>query len=107
MIQENSMAAFCTGSRVYGTPNESSDIDLVVVFSSQQDINRLIEMGDQNEEESHYGVIRFGRLNIIAMLDGQAKEYSAWNRATKELVAIRPVSRSAAIKLIKSYLVRR
>lgn len=67
------MKAFITGSRAYGTPTEKSDLDLVILTdeATKYDLEKF------SDEE---GVIRFGKLNIIATTD--ALEYSVWKVGT-------------------------
>lgn len=88
--------AFLTGSRVYGTPREDSDIDIVVHLESEE-ISQLLdkEYSTNNNYNATSASIRFGNLNLICMSDHQ--EYLAWYQATKELKARKPVTRDEAI----------
>lgn len=65
--------AFLTGSHVYGTPNEGSDIDLVVLLSEEDHATLLGAIGEQFP-------IRFGRLNLIPF--SNPDQFTAWKAAT-------------------------
>ena len=78
------MKSFLTGSHVYGTPNEHSDIDLVVRMDSDT-VDRLAELTSQDiAEQIHYSdgsiSLRFGKLNLIVCLTDEI--YAAWKVAT-------------------------
>ena len=88
-FQGNSMNAFLTGSRIYGTPSENSDIDLVVLMN-QTEIEML----------SSKFPIRFEKLNIIAV--NNAHEFSLWKEAMELCVNEMPVSRDRAIEIHKA-----
>jgi hypothetical protein len=92
------LKAFLTGSHVYGTPHESSDINLVV-FMSQDDLDRLrmlgCDEGDEQYDDNSIACLRFGKLNLLCVTD--AADYGAWRSGTDELVARSPVTREEAI----------
>lgn len=91
------MNAFVTGSRVYGTPRPESDIDLCVVVS-EHDLALLSERADEDPGSGGHS-LRFGKLNLIVL--GQ-RSFEAWQEATNELVAMKPVTREKAVELIKA-----
>ena len=70
------MEAFITGSRVYGTPTETSDVDLVV----------LMDQGTRDALIQEFGLpVRCGKLNIIALTDEVAM--LAWKKAREVCIA--------------------
>lgn len=81
--------AFVTGSFAYGTPNESSDIDLAV----------LMVMDDAMKVHEEQGL---RKINVI-MFDN-AEEFEAWRTATEKLKAAAPVTRKTAIEVIDEEL---
>lgn len=83
------LAAFVTGSRVYGQPTGKSDIDLVVRLT-QADYERLIALADETMavDDIYYGrvrtySVRFGKLNLLCCLDDDS--YQLWRDCTKWL----------------------
>lgn len=94
------MKPFITGSQVYGTPTEQSDIDLVLSLSPE-DIELLCHFADNGKcsAGADGGSLRFGQLNLIIL---QEHELEPWKAATDELIARKPVSRDEAVKLIKA-----
>lgn len=88
--------AFVTGSRVYGTPREDSDVDLCVVISSE-DLAVLTELADGDGASS--ASIRFGKLNLIALTPAN---YEAWLESTETLKLRKPVTRDEAVTVIKA-----
>ena len=85
------LRAFLTGSRVYGTPREDSDVDMVV-FLSREEVVTLRGLGEQLEPAlGGYDVttesfpLRFGRLNLLVCLTEAA--YNTWRAGTDALVA--------------------
>jgi predicted nucleotidyltransferase len=91
---------FITGSRVYGTPTEKSDIDLVCLIEDSDTVDELIAAADHTDA-SDAGVggcsIVFGKLNLIVL--SQSAMYDAWREATDELIARKPVTRAEACKV--------
>lgn len=70
------MNAFLTGSRVYGSPQADSDIDLVVrVDETTAGLLRLLS-GNKD-------TVRFGKLNVI--LCTTDKEFAVWKLGTEQL----------------------
>lgn len=96
--------AFITGSQVYGTPNEDSDIDLVILVDGDVESHDALELLAAKGEPvlagaEDYGdhlTIRFGDLNLIVFTD--EVPFEAWRKTTNELIARRPVTRDEAIK---------
>ena len=91
--------AFLTGSHVYGTPRESSDVDLVVLID-RAELDRLRELLGDDPEHNPYGAscgasIRIGKLNLIAVTS--TAEYDRWLCGTKILRMRAPVSRDVAV----------
>lgn len=96
--------AFLTGSRVYGVPKKTSDVDLVVPMSLET-FNKLTKWAENADEiEQHYGNVvkqlRFGNINILAATTPD--EYDCWKEGTK-LLKLRdePVSRADAIEVFR------
>lgn len=75
------MNAFITGSRSYGKPTADSDIDLVVLV----DYATAEVLRGFSDQQSVAGppVIRFGKLNIIAVTN--EAEFAMWKVATETL----------------------
>ena len=91
--------AFLTGSHVYGTPTDGSDVDLVVVVD--YDDTNLIGML-WNEADSRDGSdassLKFGKLNLISVTP---LEYDRWKKARDRCLAEAPVTRERAIEIHK------
>lgn len=89
------MNAILTGSQVYGTPTESSDIDMVVLVSHETlellsslliDDEKMPKKGNVNSDgelEMTQLTARFGRLNLIAVT--REEDWDAWRRGTDRL----------------------
>lgn len=105
------MNALLTGSRVYGTPNADSDVDLVVLVS-HDDYQRLLETAEpdlkEKDKRNYDGVgglrasIRFGKLNLLVCTDPLA--FEVWRRGTERLkrdadASHAPVDRDTAVRL--------
>ena len=71
------MRAFLTGSRVYGKPNEKSDVDLVILV----DFKALVVLEEFSESKKS---IRFGKLNIIACQSEE--EMAVWRVGTSKMM---------------------
>ena len=110
---------FITGSRIYGTPTEESDFDLVV-HMPEAVAAKIYEELFPGEPVSDYiskgsglgafSVFRFGKLNLIAT--HQESAYDAWKTGTekcvKELVKLwRALTRAEAVTIIRKELDRR
>ena len=91
--------AILTGSRVYGTPKEDSDIDLVVHIS-EAEILQLSQLADEMSSEMYLSTgsvsLRFGRLNLLCV--AQREDYLRWEKGTEVLIAQKPVTRETAVK---------
>lgn len=109
--EKNEYPAFVTGSRRYGTPTKTSDIDLVVLTDDNDDelidlLSNAADEGsapDENEvgqNEGRWASLRFGDLNLILVDKGL---YRAWKDATDELVAMKPVTRDQAIEVHRKH----
>lgn len=77
------MNAFLTGSRVYGKPSETSDVDLVVRVDVPTR-EALQKLSDCPEQAKGLVVIRFGRLNLIACDNDE--QFAAWKFGTAKLI---------------------
>jgi len=106
------MAALLTGSRVYGTPREDSDIDLVVLMSPREAWSLASAMkaappAEETEAETakrvgpRYPTFQFraGRLNVIVETDSDG--FEIWRRGTAALAKMAPVTRDQAVALFK------
>lgn len=115
--------AFCTGSQVYGTPHEESDLDLVI-YAPDEDTQRLLRLfatGAIARDVIHAPPytsdgsfsLRFDRLNVMVCTSQAA--YKAWRQGTGLLVdrtvaedpqggAVRfvPVTREEAVRVFDS-----
>lgn len=90
MSSAGDRAAFITGSHAYGSPNESSDIDLVVWAVGET--RATLEAGGYP--------VRFGKLNLILISDED--QWDIWRLGTQALVKLSkarksPVSRDEAV----------
>lgn len=83
--------SFLTGSRVYGIPNEDSDVDLVVLVTEEEK-QKLIEKSDNGQLPCMYGP-----LNIIPVTSGEM--YLKWQTALRECEQQKPVSRNEAVAI--------
>lgn len=72
------MRAFITGSRAYGKPTKTSDIDLVV-FTDVPTAVTLAKLADGSPKDDQ--PIRYGRLNLVLVTDD--KSWAAWFMATE------------------------
>lgn len=94
------LTPFMTGSRVYGTPGDSS----------QQPSPPPPPLGpDGLAAGAHLAnyagcSLRFGKLNLICPPTPEA--FAAWRKATTELVARKPVTREQAVEAITAELDR-
>lgn len=66
--------AVITGSHAYGTPDDKSDLDLVVLVDHRTE--RIL-----NKHSESQGTIRFGKLNVITVTN--PTDYAYWLLATK------------------------
>ncbi len=98
------MNSFITGSRVYGTPTEKSDIDLCVMLEELD----YYTLNDWSEDAAASvggnSSLRFGRLNLIVL---SASDFEAWREATDILIARKPVTKKEAIAVIEAAKKRR
>lgn len=85
------MKAFLTGSRVYGTPTEDSDIDLVI-YCDTSTKEKLIELSDNGKMPC-----MFGKLNIIFAIN--ETQYKAWSEAKEHCNLFKPISRELAFEI--------
>jgi predicted nucleotidyltransferase len=86
------MKALLTGSRVYGTPTEESDIDMVVLVTDEE-LVRLAMLADEGDKG-----LKFGRLNLITVTTEKA--FAVWEEGTKWLESKKPVTREQAVRLL-------
>ena len=87
--------SFITGSRVYGTPTEKSDIDLVVLMDKET-------RGTLGNASANEGFLRFNKLNIIAVTD--MHEYLVWWTCKEKCLEVkeklgRPLTREEAVDI--------
>jgi hypothetical protein len=87
------MNAFVTGSRAYGTPRRTSDVDLVILCDEATE-TLLWTLGEQRD-----GSLYFGRLNLIVCTD--EKTYAVWKVGTEACREKKdPVSREDAMAVL-------
>ena len=95
--------ALLTGSRVYGTPTEESDVDMVVLMEPSEAIDLALAIGMEVSRAgpNHYPGLQFkvGRLNLIVETD--PGWFGVWVVGTAELVKQKPVKREAAVEFFK------
>jgi hypothetical protein len=115
---QSSTSCHLTGSRVYGTPRDDSDLDLCILVSDDE-YNQFLVTADRDPDGdrvagSECGTaewsrrtrsFRFGRLNVLVTTS--RKMYEAWQKATDELRTahsiIGPVTREQAIKVSQKF----
>ena len=95
--------ALMTGSRVYGTPSEASDWD-VVVFCNREDAQKVFNKLDKITEWSDFGdqdgdSVKFGNINFV--LCYTQERFNSWKTGTEELDKKKPVERKFAVDLFK------
>lgn len=95
------MSAFLTGSRVYGTPREDSDFDMVVLMTVADLYAAMQHLHGEVVHDYSFsaGSLRFGDLNLIIQTD--PKLFAAWQKARDTLTAIKPVTREVAVAVHK------
>lgn len=99
---------FCTGSRVYGTTREDSDLDVVCLCSGREFLKLWRSSDTLKEEFENNGIsesteyppedqsLRFGKLNLLCF--ESSLKFAAWKEGTRNLIARRPVTRDEAIE---------
>lgn len=89
------MDAFISGSRAYGSPSKSADIDLVIKVSEEthQKLRKLAGVADKPQDP-----IRFGLLNLICLTTDE--DMAVWKVGTEQMAQEKPVSRDHAIKIL-------
>lgn len=91
--------SFLTGSHVYGTPNEDSDIDLVCLMN-RDEMQHLAALSEGYQSFDEYGCgmsLRFGKLNLIAL--SSERLFELWRESTDYCKSIAPLTKAEA-KLI-------
>lgn len=90
------MTSFLTGSQVYGTPTEESDVDLVVQMTADE-MDKLAHFSEGTISFDEYGCgrsFRFGKLNVIAISGDRL--FELWKESTEACKAIKPVTKAEA-----------
>lgn len=103
------MQAFLTGSRVYGTPREDSDLDMFVYCPDQATLDLLTESADDETigcadddydgESANRVILRFGKLNLLCTT--KKADYAAWKDGTALLTSRKPVTRDEAKRVLR------
>ena len=91
------MNAFMTGSHIYGTPTEDSDVDLVILMlpGDGLDFANLFQAEIERGKNNYPGAqFTQGKLNIILCTD--IEQFEIWEQGTRELQGRRPVAREEA-----------
>lgn len=99
--------AFLTGSRVYGTPREDSDLDLVVYMPGTAEDKLLEAVADkfgQLKDTTYHDAVpnvpyTFGKLNLIVCVS--VERYESFFRARTRCLQEAPVTRERAIEIHK------
>ena len=89
-----------TGSRVYGTPTEKSDVDLVLLVSPALSDQLTFWCDDEEtENENSYdnSSVRYGKLNLL-MVTKQI-DFDVWKLGTELLIEEAPVERDRAVEV--------
>lgn len=95
-----------SGSHAYGTPNENSDVDLVIKVDSEEMAMWLYNMLNDSEQDHsdtpRFGSmsIRIGKLNLICCWSDWV--YNVWLKGTQQLNQIKPVTRDQAIAMFNN-----
>ncbi len=94
-------SAFFTGSRAYGIPGPTSDIDLVIRMDAK-DVQMMKDAApehlagtDYPEPVSGTVIFNFGDLNLLCCLNDEV--FAQWIQGTVELRAIGPVDRVQSV----------
>jgi len=80
---------FLTGSQVYGIPNESSDIDIVMLVDEETK-QKLTEFSDFK-----CNPVKFRKLNLILVTTYY--DYDNWKKAKDECLRLAPRTKQEAI----------
>jgi hypothetical protein len=91
---------FITGSRVYGTPRDNSDLDVVIRCDAY--VIAAIEalIGKSSGDYDHKSVsVQCGPLNLH--LCGTDGEYDRWHQGTRTCEVVAPIDRKTAIKMLR------
>lgn len=72
--------AFITGSRAYGRPKKSSDVDLVI-RCDEETAKLLIKKSELGKEP-----VRFGKLNLIICTTDE--QFAVWKLGTEHMKGI-------------------
>jgi predicted nucleotidyltransferase len=93
---------FLTGSRVYGTPTEDSDVDLVVL-TEPETRTALFDVAEEFDGVDRYGVttssLVFGGLNLLVETD--RRRFLIWKLGTNYLKTQAPVTRDEAVEFFR------
>lgn len=98
VLPEHDNLPFLTGSQVYGTPTEKSDIDLVL-YMEEEDMEKILKLAEQ-KIHPEYGTgevsLYFGLLNLIICTD--KLRFDIWKKGTLDLKKRAPVTREEAVE---------
>jgi len=100
---------FITGSRRYGTPNEKSDIDMVILCRSKDAYELLVAQADNKNDAIKWGrydtmttkALRFGKLNLL--VTKHPATYRHWYEITEKLVMVASVVAVTKDQAIKAF----
>ena len=91
---------FITGSRVYGSPTEDSDLDIVI--RCDRYVAAVLEslIGKCSSDYDHESVsVQCGRINLhLCTTD---REYDRWRLGTRSCEVVAPIDRETAKKLMR------
>lgn len=91
---------FLTGSRVYGTPTETSDLDVVIRCDPY--VLAAIEalVGKSAADYDHESIsVQCGPVNLH--LCPSDREYDRWKQGTRTCEVVAPTDRETAMKLMR------
>lgn len=86
---------FLTGSRAYGTPRDNSDYDIVCLLDAER-ATALASVFPGRQISLTRDIRWIGPINLIVCT--QREDYEQWKEVTDALIAMKPVTREAAIQ---------
>ena len=97
--------AVLTGSQIYGTPTEGSDVDLVVLADETTQVQLAELLGTLCIADPGSGrrgglSLRVGKLNLI--LTSRPQEVEDWRQGTYALEDRKPVTREEAVDHLRA-----
>lgn len=86
---------FLTGSRAYGVPHNTSDVDIVMFCPGPLDLSHIEYVyGQPKQTGTHQWTVRAGELNLIICTNEAT--YDTWKNGTAYLKSFGTVTREVA-----------